>query len=197
MGRSLRSSSFSVGLLLAACGGAPFETATALPESPRRPPGVALEPPPAYPRAVDRAEARGVVALRAPVGDEDVDELVRAYVDAFERGDERALARLVGDDGVVLGRPGTTRQHLLETWREKLRGRARSPGARPASLGPIERHTYETMDPSGAPRPAEMRPGDLYVRVPLASRVDGLGDVLVLLLRRQDGALRIVGQADE
>jgi hypothetical protein len=46
-----------------------------------------------------------------------------------------------------------------------------------------------------------MRPGDLYVRVPIATPRVGqeqlFGDVLVLLLRREGGQLKIAGQADE
>jgi hypothetical protein len=46
-----------------------------------------------------------------------------------------------------------------------------------------------------------MRPGDLYVRVPIATPRVGsdqlFGDILVLLLRREEGRLKIAGQADE
>jgi hypothetical protein len=46
-----------------------------------------------------------------------------------------------------------------------------------------------------------MRPGDVYIRVPIATPRVGseqlFGDYLVLLLRREDGHLKIAGQADE
>ena len=46
-----------------------------------------------------------------------------------------------------------------------------------------------------------MRAGDLYVRSPIATPRVGneqlFGDVLVLMLRRENGRLRIAGQADE
>ena len=71
-----------------------------------------------------------------------------------------------------------------------------------ARISQLERHTYETLGTPGAlPRPAEMRPGDLYIRVPIATPRVGsdqlFGEVLVLLLRREDGRLKIAGQADE
>ena len=46
-----------------------------------------------------------------------------------------------------------------------------------------------------------MKPGDLYVRVPIVTPRIGseqlFGDILVLLLRREDGRWKIAGQADE
>lgn len=175
-----------------------------MPSAPRRPDGVALEPPPAVPPAVDRAEATGVVALREPLADKDVEEIVRAYLRAFEREDDQALAQLLTQDAVSLGRPGSTRQQLLEIWRTKLKSfeYQRLAGLEVARLSEIERHTYETLGtPGSRPRPPEMRPGDLYIRVPIATPRIGseqlFGDVLVLLLRREDGRLKIAGQADE
>jgi hypothetical protein len=75
-------------------------------------------------------------------------------------------------------------------------------GVEVARVSQLEKHTFETFGQPGAPpRPPEMRPGDLYVRVPIATPRVGteqlFGDVLVLLLRREDGRLKIAGQADE
>lgn len=85
-------------------GAGPLETATELPKTPRRPDGVVIEPPPALPVAGDRAPATGVVALREPLGDKDVEEVVRAYVRAFEREDIDALVQLLAQEAVPLGR---------------------------------------------------------------------------------------------
>ena len=63
----------------------------------------------------------GVVALREPLADKDVEDVVRAYLRAFEREDEPALIQLVTQDAVSLGRPGSTRQQLLEMWKTKLK----------------------------------------------------------------------------
>jgi hypothetical protein len=189
----------------AACGGgAAIETATELPKAPRRPDAVVLEPPLAVPPASDRAAARGVVALREPLGDKEVEDVVRAYVRAFEREDEPALEQLLGEGAVPLGRPGTSRVQLVELWKTKLRNfeYQKLAGTDVARLSQIEKHSYDTLGGAGTrARPPEMKPGDIYVRVPIATPRIGseqlFGDVLVLLLRREDGRLRIVGQADE
>ena len=103
-----------------------------------------------------------------------------------------------------LGRQGSTRQQLVEIWRTKMKSfeYQRLAGLEVARISQIERHTYETMGaPGSPPRPAEMRQGDIYIRVPIATPRVGseqlFGDILVLLLRREDGRLKIAGQADE
>jgi hypothetical protein len=156
------------------------------------------------PPASDRADARGIVALREPLADKDVEDIVRAYIRGFEREDDQALVQLLTQDAVILNRPGSNRQGLIDTWRTKLKSfeYQRLAGLEVARISLIERHTYETLGGPGAlPRPPEMRPGDVYVRVPIATPRLGseqlFGDVLVLLLRREDGRLKIAGQADE
>ena len=156
------------------------------------------------PAVVDRAEARGVVALREPLADRDVEDIVRAYIRAFEREDDQALIQLLAADAVSLGRQGSTRQQLIDIWRTKMKSfeYQRLAGLEVARVSQLERHTYETLGAPGAPpRPPEMRPGDLYIRVPIATPRVGseqlFGDTLVLLLRREDGRLKIAGQADE
>jgi hypothetical protein len=175
-----------------------------MPKSPRRPDGVALEQPPALPTAADRAPATGVVALREPLADKDVEEIVRAYLRAFEREDDKALELLLASEAAPLGRPGTNRIHLVELWRTKIRNfeYQRLAGLEVARISQIEKHTYDLLGQPGAqPRPPEMKPGDLYVRVPIVTPRIGseqlFGDILVLLLRREDGRWKIAGQADE
>jgi hypothetical protein len=212
MGRALVANALALALAIGAvpvgfagfgCGGAPLETATELPKTPRRPDGVTLEPPPALPPPSDRASARGVVALREPLADKDVEDVVRAYLRGFEREDVDALVQLLAQEATPLGRAGG-KAALVELWRTKMKNfeYQKLAGVEVARLAQIERYTYETLGPSGGPtRPTEMRPGDLYVRVPIAiPRVGSdqlFGDTLVLLLRREDGRLKIAGQADE
>ena len=191
-------------LSCAACAGTgSLETATEMPKTPRRPDGVVLEPPPAMPPPSDRAVASGVVALREPLADKDVEDIVRAYVRAFEREDIEALIQLLAQEATPLGRAGTKNQ-LVDLWRTKMKNfeYQKLAGVEVARVSQIERHTYDTLGASGGPvRPTEMRPGDLYVRVPIATPRVGsdqlFGDILVLLLRREDGRLKIAGQADE
>jgi hypothetical protein len=187
-----------------ACAGAgPLETSTELPKSPRHPDGVVLEPPPALPAPSDRATATGVVALREPLADKDIEDVVRAYVRAFEREDLDALVQLLAQDAQPLGRAGNKAQ-LVDLWRTKMKNfeYQKLAGVEVARVAQIEKHSYDSLGASGGPvRPNEMRPGDLYVRVPIATPRVGsdqlFGDILVLLLRREDGRLKIAGQADE
>jgi len=174
-----------------------------MPKAPRRPDGVVLEPPPALPAAQDKSAASGVVALREPLADKDVEEIVRAYIRAFEREDIEALRQLLAQEATTLGRAGG-RQQLLELWATKMKNfeYQRLVGVEVARISQLEKHTFETLSQPGTPlRPPEMRPGDLYVRVPIVTPRVGseqlFGDVLVLLLRREDGRLKIAGQADE
>lgn len=188
---------------LACAGSGALETATEMPKTPRRPDGVVLEPTPAMPTPADRAAATGVVALREPLADKDVEDVVRAYVRAFEREDIEALVQLLAQEASPLGRAGTKNQ-LLDLWRTKMKNfeYQKLAGVEVARVAQIEKFTFEALGTSGAPpRPPEMRPGDLFVRVPIATPRVGsdqlFGDILVLLLRREDGRLKIAGQADE
>jgi hypothetical protein len=194
----------ALALLMGGCAGAgSLETVTEMPKTPRRPDGVVLEPSPALPLASDRAPASGVVALREPLADKDVEDIVRAYVRAFEREDSDALVQLLAQDAAPLGRAGGKNQ-LVELWRTKMKNfeYQKLAGVEVVRLTQIEKLTYEMLSVSGGPtRPTEMRPGDLYVRVPIATPRVGsdqlFGDILVLLLRREEGRLKIAGQADE
>jgi hypothetical protein len=189
---------------LVACGGSgALETATEIPKAPRRPDGVVIEPPPALPPAQDRSAATGIVALREPLADKDVEDIVRAYIRAFEREDIEALRQLLASEATTLGRAGG-RQQLLELWAMKMKNfeYQKLAGVEVARISQLEKQTFETLGQAGGPpRPPEMRPGDLYVRVPIATPRVGteqlFGDILVLLLRREEGRLKIAGQADE
>src|SRR6185436_1562536 len=77
-------------------------------------------PPPALPPAVIRAEARGVVALREPVGDEAIREVVRGLVAGFEHEDLEALKALLTPDATLIGARGS---HLAlgDSWMRRLR----------------------------------------------------------------------------
>lgn len=191
-------------LVLTACAGAStLETATEMPKTPRRPDGVVLEPPPAMPTPADRAPASGIVALREPLADKDVEEIVRAYVRAFEREDLAALVKLLAQDASPLGRAGGKNQ-LVEVWRTKMKNfeYQKLAGVEVARVAQLEKYGFDTLGGAGAPeRPTDMRPGDLFVRVPIATPRVGtdqlFGDVLVLLLRREEGSLKIAGQGDE
>lgn len=196
------------GLTCAACAGPASSIAAADPSSTepaaRRPDGVVVEPAPALPRAADRAPAHGVVALREPLGVEAAEDLVRAYIHAFEREDEGALAQLLTGDAAPLfgGRGG--RGALLEQWRTRLKNLdyGKLAGLEVARLERMERFEYDELGaPAPLPRPPEMKPGELLLRIPIATPRVGaeqlFGDVVVLLLRREEGHFRIAGASEE
>ncbi|MCA9586781.1 MAG: hypothetical protein KC657_15605 [Myxococcales bacterium] len=189
--------------LCAACGGGALETATELPKAPRRPDGVVLEPPPAVPEPHDHATAGGVVGLRAPVADRDVEEVVASYFRAFVSEDLEALKGMLASGATAIG-ASSARASLVDVWRARFRNFEYQQLAGTEIYRPseIERHTFDTLGSPGAPpRPPQMVPGDVLVRVPVGvANVTGeqlFGDVVVLLLRREDGHLRIAAAADE
>jgi hypothetical protein len=191
---------------VAHCGGGAFiTTAPELPSAARRPDGVLLDPPPAVPSAEDHAPARGVVALRQPVADEELVKLVRDFLQGFEHEDIEALRELVTNDVTQLDAHGRgSSQGLLDVWRMRMRSLDYTKLAGTEVFHPqrLERFTYDELGESGQRlRPAEMRPGDVLLRVPIQTpRIGGyrlFGDVVVLLLRRDDGRFRIAGYNEE
>jgi hypothetical protein len=94
---------------------------------------------------------------------------------------------------------------LIESWRQRLRAHPYGRLAGVELVRPERVERWESDDlgsPDAPPRPPDMRPGELYVRVPLeASRMAGerfFGDVIVLLVRREEGRYKIAayGEAD-
>ncbi len=193
-----------------ACAGGGLQTALEMPSAKRKPDGVLLEPAPALPAPADRGAATGgVVALRQPVPDEEVQGVVRAYVRGFEDRNVEELFALLGPDAVSLDPTRRlNRGGLRQEWQARINrfnDLRRIAGTDVARMDRLERYGYDDIGPSSDPaRPSEMRPGDLFVRVPLASPVSQatgepfFGDVLVLLLRRaEDGpGLQIAGVAE-
>ncbi len=193
-------------LACAACAGGPLVTATEMPKDvTRHPDGVALDPPAALPDAGDRAPARGVVALREPLADDAVGDVVRAYFTAFEREDIEGLAALLTTDVVSLDpRLHGGRSALLQAWTTRMKSLdyAHTAGLENVDPDRFERHAYQDLGTPGAPaRPAVMDPGDVLVRAPVTTpRVNGeryFGDVLVLVLRREGDRLKIAAVGEE
>jgi hypothetical protein len=166
---------------------------------PRRPDAVVIERESALPAPVDRAEAKGVVALREPVGAEAIFRVVRQLVDAWERGSLEDLSALLSADAG----PWTARERgksaLTESWRQRLQAHEfnRLAGVELVRPERVEHWVWDDLGTPGAPaRPADMRPGEILVRAPLeVTRVSGeklFGDAMILILRREAPGLRIV-----
>jgi hypothetical protein len=169
----------------------------------RRPDGVVVEPPPAIPSAVERAEARGVVALSAPVDEDKIRALVLSVSDAWKRGSLDGLRDLLTPDAVDIDSSKGGRPALLDRWKERLGALStdRLPGGSLYALDRLARWTYDDLSDGGAPpRPASMRRGDVYVRVPFHATHLGpdrvFGDVLVLVIRREGGRLLVAGYGE-
>jgi hypothetical protein len=172
-----------------------------MPVEPRHPDGVVLEPAPAIPDASDFASARGVVALREPLGTEAIKKTVHAYFVSFVKEDRIAIEKLMTDDVVELGTQGRNGKEALFG---EFKARASSleyerlEGTTVEDLDGIQQFHYDDLGGAGRDsRPPEMRPSDLLVRVHvLEARVQGeryFGDVLVFLLRREGSEYKIAG----
>jgi hypothetical protein len=181
---------------------APPENASEAP--PRRPDAVVLDPPPTLPRPQTRATASsGVMSLREPLGSEKVIDLVQAFVGAWQRGSLDGLATMLTPDAGPLEARAKGRGGLLEAWRQRMRAHeyVRLAGMELVRPERIEHWETEDLDAPGAPRrPPEMLPGEVYVRVPLeVTTVAGekvFDDVLVMILRPDDGRFRIVAYGE-
>lgn len=184
-----------------ACGGGALVTATEMPNEPRHPDGVVLEPPPAVPDAGDFAPARGVVALREPLGEGAVRDVVGGYFEAFVHEDNAAMNKLVTEDIVELGSQGRNGPDALRSaWKARTSALDyhKLEGSTVADLDSLQRYGYDDLGgPGREPRPPEMQRGDQLVKVTvLEARVGGeryFGDNVVFLLRREGARYRIAG----
>jgi hypothetical protein len=188
-----------------ACGGVQeaVEAPSAGEPPPRRPDAVVVEPPAAMPPASTKAPARGVVALREPLAGDAVREAVMQVIDAWQRASLEALvATLTGDAGPIEAR-ARGRGPLVETWRQRLRTHEynRLAGLEVVRPERIEHWAFDELGVPGVPaRPAEMRPDEVFVRVPLETTHLGseklFEDVLVLVVRREDGRYKVAAYGE-
>jgi hypothetical protein len=170
---------------------------------PRRPDAVVVEPPPAMPVPATHAEAHGVVALREPLSSDAVVDVVRALMGAWQRESLDALAALLTADAGPIEARGRGRAALVESWRQRLRAHAyrHLEGLQLVRPERIEHYAYDELGGPDAPaRPAGMREGEVYVRVPLEiAQIAGeryFDDVIVLLLRREEGGYKIAAYGE-
>jgi hypothetical protein len=156
----------------------------------RRPDAVPLEESAALPVPGARAEARGVVALVEPPTEREVVDLLRDFFDAWRSESIDGLAALLTTDAGPLDARARGRAALVDGWRARLRSHpyGRLEGTEILRTNRIERWTDGELGTSGAPaRPPDMQPGELV-----------FGDVVEMLLRPEDGKLRIAayGESD-
>jgi len=92
---------------------------------------------------------------------------------------------------------------LAEAWRQRLQAHeyGHLAGLELVRRERIQRWDYDELDTRNAPaRPPEMRPGDVYVRVPVefthAAGERLFGDVILMVLRPERGKLKIAAYGE-
>ncbi len=166
---------------------------------------IVVESPPALPSPVDHADARGVVALRQPLGRDALRDLCLAVVDAWQHESLDQLVQLLTSDAGPIEARSRGRGPLIEGWRERLHAHEyrRLAGVNLVRPERIERYAWDDLSVPDAPeRPVQMQPDELYLRIPIeVTRAAGerlFGDMMLLLARREDGKYKIsaYGEAD-
>jgi hypothetical protein len=193
-----------------------FATAAELPDGPRRPDGVVVDPIPEFPAAVDDTAAKSpteplgnarrsgevaaLVALKPPLPDKLARTVVAAFFRAVVTEDIDALGGLVTSDATTPVKARGGAQGIADLWRSRLRQfRYRTlAGDVLYQEADIELYRYddlETLLPGRPFRPPEMARTDLLLRVPLlvvrAGNNRVFGDEMLFLLRRDKGRYRI------
>lgn len=189
-------------LLAAACGttaprGPSFATLTELPEEPRRPDGVVVDPTPELPAAAEAAdEGGGIVALKPPLPDRAARAVVAAFMRAIVNENIEALSDIVASDATVAARGRTGAPSLIDHWRARMRHfRYRTlAGEVLYQEADVELYRYEDLEtplPGRPLRPPDMIPTDVLLRVPIlvvrAGSERVFGDDILFHLRRDKG----------
>ena len=143
------------------------------------------------------------MSLREPAGNAAVVELLQAFVDGWEHESLDSLAALLLPDASAIDGGEHGHVSLVEAWRQRLRAHdyARLAGMEVLRPDRIQRWAWDELGTPETPaRPPGMRPADLLVRVPLeVTRIAGervFGDVMTMVLRREDGKLRIAAYGE-
>jgi hypothetical protein len=189
-------------LLAAACSssaprGPTFATLTELPEEPRRPDGVVVDPSPELPAAAEAADkVSGIVALKPPLPDRAARGTVAAFLRAVVGENVEALSELAASDATVTARGRTGAPSLVDHWRARMRHfRYRTlAGEVLYQEADVEVYRYadlETPLPGRPLRPPDMAPPDVLLRVPIlvvrAGSERVFGDDILFHLRRDKG----------
>ena len=163
-------------------------TVVELPQSPRRPDGVVLDPEPALPRAVTRAPARGIVSLKEPLGDKVVGAAIEAFFAVFTGHEPEPLEGVLARSARLLDSHGGSSYAVVRDELVRRVAAFKASNVTTVHIDRVERSEYGDLGEAGLRRrPPEMRPGDVLVRVhvtiPGAGGERLFGNVVVLLLR--------------
>ena len=133
--------------------------------------------------------------------------MVRKYVGAFTADDSSAFAELLDESAVLFADNGrsTPRVTIIQNFQQREQ-QHRAELARTHDVARLDRLVMWSAEDLGPhtdpPRPPEMRPGDVYARVPLQAPLSMAGDplfrnTLVIMVRRAaDHQLKIAGVAE-
>jgi len=178
-----------------------FPTAPELPDAPRRPDGVVVDPSPELPEAAQSGDASSaLVALQAPLPEKAARAVVAAFFRAVVAEDLEALADLTTPDASTPSKARGGSSGVLDHWRGRMRHfRYRSLANEVLYQdADVELYRYDDLETIavGRPqRPAEMARTDLLLRVPMlvvrAGSDRAFGDDLLFLLRRDKDRFRI------
>jgi hypothetical protein len=197
--RSNSADFWPIALIAAACGGGAahgpsFATLAELPDVPRRPDGVVVDPSPELPLAAEAvATGSGIVALKPPLPDRSAHAMVAAFFRAVVAENIEAMSELVTTDATLTVRGKSGSPALLDHWRARHRHfRYRTVASEILyQEGDIELYRYEDLEPplpGRMLRPPEMVPSDVLLRVPILVVRAGsdrmFGDDMVFHLRR-------------
>jgi len=197
--RSNQADFWPLALLAAACSssaprGPTFATLTELPDEPRRPDGVVVDPSPLLPAPADATDkGDGIVALKPPLPDRAARATVAAFLRAVVGENVEALSELVTNDATAAARGRSGAPALLDHWRARLRHFRYRVLANEVLYqeADIELYRYEDLEtplPGRPLRPPEMAPSDVLLRVPILVVRSGservFGDDILFHLRR-------------
>jgi hypothetical protein len=147
------------------------------------------------------ASARGVVALREPLSTDAVVDVVESFVDAWAHEALDVLVGMLAADAGPIEARGRGRAALVEGWRQRMHAHEyrRLLGVEVVRPDRIQRWTLQDLA-TGDPSRPDLRPGELLVRAPVeAATINGdklFGDMLVMILRVDDGKYKIVAYGE-
>ena len=197
-------------IALSACGSGErplrFATATELPDEPRHPPGVAVDPAPRLPQPASQADSdQGLVVLSTPADVGQAHEVIERFFGAALQEAPDELQALLSQDAMISSAAAGSRQHARPFWRNRL---ARLDyGALSGQVvyrrGEVE--TYRAQDVSqlrATRRPAISVSGsDVLVRVPITlprlGQLRLFGNEIWFLLRPERDGYKIVEMIED
>jgi len=181
-----------------------FVTARELPEGPRRPDGVAVDPSSETPKVEDVAgTAKGLVTLRTPLGADAAMVTVGAFFRAIVAEDADSLEALFTRDALMInpaGGPGGGSPQAALYWTQRLRRLDYTKLAGEVVYREAELEIFRSDDafeatPHPSIRADALAAGDVVVRVPIVTPRVGsdklLGEEVLLWLRRDVDRFRI------